>query len=63
MFAPPENELSPIELVAEGMFLIAAGAKNDDLWERLSEPQKDWWRTCARQITNEWIRAINASDR
>ena len=52
----------PIDLVAEGMWKIAAGKSYPEHWEMLPENQKVWWRSCASQAVGEWMRGAQDSD-
>jgi hypothetical protein len=47
----------PIDLVAEGMWKIASGESSPECWEMLPEQQKNWWRSCATRVVNEWMTA------
>jgi len=45
-----------IDLVAEGMWRIAAGESCRECWEGLPEQQKDWWRSCATRAVRDNVR-------
>jgi hypothetical protein len=57
------NALEPIDLIAEGMWMVASGISTLGEWERLSESEHQWWRACARQAISSWMSSVNASER
>jgi hypothetical protein len=44
----------PEELVAEGMWRIAAGESCPECWDELPRDQKEWWRRCAMHAIRGW---------
>jgi hypothetical protein len=48
----------PVELVAEGMWRIAAGERCPECWDELPEDQKEWWCRCAMRAVRDWIGSI-----
>ena len=52
----------PIDLVAEGMWRIAAGENCPERWEVLSEHQKEWWRSCATRAVGHWMSYARDAD-
>ena len=54
--APPRA----VELIAQGLWLTAAGENRLRQWESLSEAEKEWWRACAVQAVDRWTKSVNA---
>jgi hypothetical protein len=49
-----------VELIAHGLWVMAAGQCCPRQWETLSEAEKEWWRACALQAIDRWTRSVNA---
>jgi hypothetical protein len=45
----------PEDLVAEGMWRIAAGNRCPECWDELPEDQRESWRRCAMHAFSEWL--------
>ena len=50
----------PIDLVAEGMWQIAAGEQCTETWTLLPEDQRVWWRGCADGMIKQWFEQVNS---
>jgi hypothetical protein len=56
------NSHPSIDLVAEGMWKIAAGESCPECWEMLPEQQKEWWRSCATRAVGDWMSCARDAD-
>ncbi len=61
MRALGSNVCNPIDLVAAGLWMMASGTNFLELWEWLSQSEREWWRACARQAVSSWMSYANAA--
>ena len=54
------NCRDPLDLVAEGMWALAAGKACPECWSMLSTQQREWWRICANNAVSEWMNKVNS---
>jgi hypothetical protein len=55
------DERPPVDLIAEGMWGIAAGKFRHESWMMLPAQRRAWWRTCAIECVRRWMAEVAGS--